>query len=214
MSSRGRAPASACRLHQAAILESIETAARIVPGRIYGTVAARAGIGAAEHLDQCATCQAEAMQAALALERVRRWADESAALAASVAPADAWPRLRARLELSRRRAREAAWRARANVAGLIASTLIVAVVVGPLTIAGTAQGWTPAGEPVEASSRDRFVGSIERQYLSRSQAIVPVETVANQHPTPSTQRLFPDGFKPSMKEVNPTDTTGRTRDVS
>lgn len=213
MNTRIPMAASPCRRHQAGILEAIETAAGIVPGRIYGTVAARAGVRAAEHLDECDTCRAEAIQAVLAVERLHRWAGESAAVAASVAPVDAWPRLRARLELSRRRAREAAWRARANLAGLIASTLIVAVVVGPLTISGTSQGWAPSREPSEPS-RDRFVGSIERQYLSRSQASVPVATAANDHPTPSIQRLLPDGFKPPTKEVNPTETTGRSRDVS
>jgi len=203
--------ASACRLHQPAILESIATADRIVPGRIYGMVAARAGTGAADHLERCDTCRTAATHAALAVERVRRWADESAA---TPAPSDAWPRLRARLELSRRRARGAAWRARASLAGLIASTLIVAVVVGPLTISGSSQGWTPAREPSGLSSRDRFVGPIERLYLSRTQAAVAVATVARERPTPSIQRLLPDGFRPSAKEVNPTETTGRTRGVS
>lgn len=206
--------ASACRRHRPAILESIETAADVVPGRIYGTVAGRAGAGAADHLEQCAMCRAEAIEATLALETVRRWADESAAMSETTTSSDAWPRLRARLELSRRRAREAAWRARANVAGLIASTLIVAVVVGPLTISGSSQGWTPAREPSGLSSRDRFVGSIERSYLSRTQSVLAVATVADERPAPSIQRLLPDGVRPSTKEVSPTETTGRTRDVS
>jgi len=207
---RGLDPA--CRRHQGAILESIETTTEVVAGRLYGTIAARAGLGAADHLERCAACRDEALQALLTLGSIRDW---TRGVAVSEVPVDGWPRLRARLEASRRRAREAAWRARANLAGLIASTLIVAVVVGPLTVAGSSQGWTPAREPAGLSSRDRFVGPAEREYLARTQVPTVIEaTVTHERTYPSTQRLLPDGFKPTTKEVNPTETTGRTRDVS
>lgn len=207
---RGLDPA--CRRHQGDILESIETTTDVVPGRLYGTIAARAGLGAADHLERCAACRYEAMQALLTLGSIREWTHD---VAVSEVPVDGWPRLRARLEASRRRAQEAAWRARANLAGLIASTLIVAVVVGPLTVAGSSQGWTPAREPAGLSSRDRFVGPAEREYLARTQVPTVIEaTVTHERTFPSTQRLLPDGFKPTTKEVNLTETTGRTRDVS
>lgn len=192
-------PNGECKRHLPAVLAAV------------AGVAEGAGPAAADHLERCRTCRAEAGEMALALIRIRRWARESAR---AEAPDDGWLRLRARLESSRRRAREAAWRARANLAGMMTATLLVAVVVGPLSVSGSAHGWSPAREPSGPSDRDPFVGAIELAYVQRVRLAVVGRQTSIGGTAPVGQPMWPDGIRPGMKEVTPTTSTVRTRDVS
>ncbi len=200
-----------CRRFLPLLLAAVQTRDSVGPDRTLGRDARSIETAAADHLDRCDACRSEATEAALALIRIRRWAEESAAQDPS---ADGWLRLRARLETSRRRAHAAAWQARANLAGLVASALIVAVVVGPLSVAGSADGWSPAREPTGPSRTERFVGPIELAYVERARQATETAGPIRPPVTSPGQPLLPDGIKPAPKEVTPSEPGDRTRDVS
>jgi hypothetical protein len=64
---------------------------------------------------------------------LRRMAAEAATVEQLV-PDDAWNRLRARIERSRRRARAQAWQWRATLGGMATATMLVAVLIGPAAV--------------------------------------------------------------------------------
>ncbi len=169
-----------------------------------------AGTEAAGHLERCAACRAETTEIALTLNRIDRWARDAATVEP---PSDGWGRLRNRLEASRRRAQEAAWRARATMAGLVTSTLIVGVLAAPMTLTGTGGGWALPGTSAAWSGVDQFIGEIEWRYVQQVR-IAPIDDgPGDTIPTPAV-RMLPDGIQPATKEVTPTQPAVRARDVS
>jgi len=206
---RGRR--DACRQYLPDVLRAVELRLDAAGESGLAGVAAEMGVAAQDHARRCRACRAEATETALVLIRIQRWARDSTRVDS---PAEMWPRLRARIEASQLRGREAAWRARASVIGLITSTLLVGIVVGPLTMSGTAAGWAAPQEPSGLSSRDRFVGQIELRYVQQAQRGVVRPSATVEIGATSGQRLLPDGIRTAPKEVSPTQSTGRTRDVS
>lgn len=86
-----------------------------------GTAAALA------HLDACPACSAELETIALAVVALRRIGHEAAAVEPQ---ADAWDRLRQRIE----RPRVAVWQARTTLAGVAVAAGLVGILVGPATM--------------------------------------------------------------------------------
>ncbi len=200
-----------CRRHMPVLLRAVETGLGARGAAAIAEIARTAGAAAAGHLEHCGACRSRTTEAALTLIRIQRWADEAAG---QEAPPDAWLRLRSRLEASRRRARETAWRARLNVAGLITSTLLLVVIVGPTTMSGTAPGsWSPT-EPSGSSTDDQFSWSIELRYVRQAQEATVSHAAAIGLGGAPAQRLIPDGIRPGAKEVSPVQSSGLDRDVS
>jgi hypothetical protein len=176
-----------------------------------GQVTPAAGPAASDHLERCSECRAIAADTALALIRIQRWARVAVH---EDLPADAWVRLRSRVEASRRHLRETAWRARASLAGLITSTLLVGVIVGRMAISGTAPGFMPAGEPTGPSTRIQFVLPVEMRYIQQARQATISQPAPTRDRAWSGQRLIPDGTKPGSKEVHPSQPTTPGRGVS
>jgi hypothetical protein len=154
---------------------------------------------ALEHLSTCGRCEDELTRLALTIHALRRIGQAAAA----VAPSDAaWPRLRGHLERSRRQAREAAWRWRMNLGGVVAGTLIVGVLVGPLAVnvnLGTAGGREPTG--YSASELDRYAAQTEARYLDTSRTGSLTATRNETSTSTSGLRIYPDELRPGWKEV-------------
>ncbi len=159
---------------------------------------------ALDHLSVCGRCRTELTQLSLTIHALRRLGEASA----RVAPPEAtWPRLRVHLERSRRQARAAIWRWRLNLSGLVASTLIVGILVGPLAVElryGTA-GQEPTG--FSASEMKRFAAQVEARYIQTVHSgTLPSQRQAPP-PTAGGSRN-PDDIRPERKEVTPPRATG------
>ncbi len=200
-----------CRRVRPIVLAAVETQVARAGAAGLSRVAPTMGSDAADHLARCPACRAEASETALTLIRLQRWAREVPTIDDVPAP---WGRLRARLEDSRRRAGEAAWRARATVAGLLTSTLIVAVVVAPMTVTGSGPGWGSAHELAGSSTRDPYIGRLEQRYVEAARQTVPSPVRTIEISAPTAQRLLPDGIRPAAKEVSPTQSASRLLGVS
>jgi hypothetical protein len=154
---------------------------------------------ALEHLATCRRCEDELTRLALTIHALRRIGESAAA----VAPSDAaWPRLRAHLERSRRRARESAWRWRMNLGGLMAGTLLVGVLVGPLAIhlsVGAEATLEPTG--YSALEQDRFANATEMRFSARTGTLSSTRDLAST--AASGLRIYPDDIRPGRKEVQP-----------
>jgi hypothetical protein len=200
-----------CRRHLPVLLGVVEDLAAISGAAAIGRVGQAAGPDAADHLDRCPECRSSVADTALALIRLQRWATDSDR---AKSPADAWLRLRSRVEASRRQARETAWRARASLAGLITSTLLVGVIVGRMAIPGTTPGFLPAGEPVGPSIRAQFVLPVEMRYIRQAQQATTSQPASAHDGLSSGQRLIPDGTRPGPKEVSPSQPATPGRGVS
>jgi len=181
----------ACLRHRGALLALVDRRER-----------GPATVRALEHLAACGRCEAELTRLALTIHALRRL---GAGVAAENVPDGTWPRLRAHLERSRRRARELAWHWRLNLGGLAAATLIVGVLVGPLAIhvrLGTAGGHEPTG--YSASEQDRFAAQAEVRFVVGSRTgTLPAARPETPASAPGW-RVYPDGIRPGWKEVQPT----------
>lgn len=200
-----------CRRYRLVLLGIVEDLVAISGPAAVGRVGQAAGPESADHLERCSECRAEVADTALALIRLERWVGDSQHAKSST---DAWLRLRSRIEASRRRARETAWRARASLAGLITSTLLVGVIVGRMAISGTAPGFLPAGEPVGPSIRGQFVLPVEMRYIRQAQQAPAAQPSSTPDGASSGQRLIPDGTGPGTKEVSPPQPASPVRVVS
>src|SRR3990172_1378592 len=134
----------ACRRYLPVLLGAVEELVAMSGAAAIGRVGQAAGPDAADHLERCSECRAIAADTALALIRIQRWARVAAHEESS---ADAWVRLRSRVEASRLHLRETAWRARTSLAGLITSTLLVGVIVGRMAMSGTTPPSLPPPVP-------------------------------------------------------------------
>jgi hypothetical protein len=200
-----------CRRYLPVLLDVVEELVAMSGAAAIGRVGLTAGPDADDHLERCPECRAIAADTALALIRIQRWARVSAHEESS---ADAWVQLRSRVEASREQLRETAWRARASLAGLITSTLLVGVIVGRMAISGTTPGFLPAGEPVGPSIRGQFVLPVEMRYIRQSQQATAVRSAPTSDGVSPGQRQIPDGTGPGMKEVSPPQPASPVRVVS
>lgn len=156
------------------------------------------------HLDRCTRCIEVVEGTMLTITALRRLGDE----AGSQEPrADAWPRLRIRIE---------GWRRRPAVmsplAGVAMSFAIVAVLVLPVRIGGTG-----VVDPTIAAtfSRDTSVSPAERatenafMVRQRLAATPPRHSDFSPGSDLSYPRMYPDDVRPKQKEVDSTESTGR-----
>ena len=151
------------------------------------------------HLDRCDRCTAELQDLTLTVMALRRIGALPNDLSVG---ASAWPRLRARIERSRASAAALAWRWRATLAGLAASTLVVAAVVAPLAV------HVPVGasgaEPVGYTARelDMLGYRIEQSYLFDARSIPFSTSTVTWEPHGGFLMRYPDGIEPVGKEVD------------
>lgn len=178
----------ACRRHRGTLLELVDRQER-------NPAVERA----LEHLTTCRRCEDEVTRLALTIQALRRIGQA----AASVAPSDAaWPRLRDHLERSQQQARETAWRWRLNLGGVLASTLIVGVLVGPLAIHVSLDangGHEPSG--LSAAEIARAAQETESAFLA-ARTRRAEDAPAAGDPALAI-RTYPDGLSPDRKEVPP-----------
>jgi hypothetical protein len=149
------------------------------------------------HLDECRACEAELAGVSLAVHGLRRLARYASTAEPS---SDAAARLLARI----RRRRPEPWRWRLTLASSMVSSLLVAVLVGGTVLPTWSAELQPTIEPVV---RLRHAVATERNYLnasrfSRLPSITPPAVV-------SIPRQYPDGIRPSQKEVEPDEAAGR-----
>ena len=154
------------------------------------------------HLDRCDRCTAELESTVLAITALRRLGDEAARMEPS---ADAWPRLRARLD----RWRPVRWVVMSPTAGMVMSVALVAVLIAPLRFSGAASTSAPTAAPVDRNPVSLTERRVEADYiLSTHQGTLPasqpVVRSAGTYP-----RNYPDNYRPERKEVSPAEPSGR-----
>jgi anti-sigma factor RsiW len=155
------------------------------------------------HLDRCSRC-IEAVEATmLTITALRRMGDE----AADEAPdADAWPRLKVRIQRWPRRPK-----VMSPIAGIAMSFAIVAVLVLPVPLGGTLIGpvTTPAPAAAPATHDLRieaaYIASIRQASLSGSSDLAANVTASGSYP-----RIYPDNDRFVRKEVSPDQPAGRS----
>jgi hypothetical protein len=151
------------------------------------------------HLDRCSRCTAAVESTLLTITALRRMGD---AAAAAEPAADAWSRLRIRIQSRRRRPATMS-----PLAGIAMSFAIVAVLVLPSRYGGgTLLG--PAGSPViggipAVSSFDR---RIEADYLSNSRLLKPGGDTATAGSVPLN---YPLEIREIREEVHSESPSGR-----
>jgi hypothetical protein len=165
----------------------------------------RAETGAAlAHLDRCTRCTEIIEGTMLTITALRRIGDEAAAAEPA---ADAWPRLRIRIQ---------GWRRRPAVmsplAGVAMSFAIVAVLVLPVRLGGTLIG--PVATPLDQRNptSDLVDRQIEAEYIaSVHQGSSTVPDAADQRGSTTAGNLqkYPDNYHPTRKEVGPVEPNGR-----
>ena len=159
------------------------------------------------HLDRCARCTEAIESTMLTITALRRIGNDAAA-AADEPDADAWPRLRVRIE---------SWRRRPVVmsplAGIAMSFALVAVLVLPVRLGGTLLGPVATSRPADAAAAKLRITDrrIEAEYIASvrqgspaSEPSGPIEESAGSYP-----RVYPDNIRPIRKEVGPAEPMGR-----
>ncbi len=161
-----------------------------------------ATLDALDHLDRCPRCSAELPDVALAITGLRRIRDQVATAEPS---ADAWPRLLARVS----RPNPAPWRWPATLGGLVASTMLVAVLVAPVAMDVSHKSEVVTSVPPVSAPFSKA----ELDYLSAARQIRSPQDSDDASDRESVPRLYPDGIRPTEKEVNSTNPTGRPLSV-
>ncbi len=171
-----------CVDHRAALIDFVDRRER-------GPMTA-AALG---HLDRCRSCEEDLAGIAMAIAALRRLHHD----VATVEPAaDAWLRLRARIQR-----RGDPWRWRTTLAGLTTSTLLVGMLVAPISFGRHASEGLPA--PAWLTSELR----LEAQYLASVR-------VGDLPPAPRAVRgggipqNYPDEIREIRKEVASAKPTG------
>jgi anti-sigma factor RsiW len=168
---------------------------RRVPVSEYGSTLA--------HLEHCPTCAATLGELTLTVVALRRM-ESVTAVAQPDAVDDAWARLRVRIERSRQRAREEAWRWRATLSGLAAASLLVAAFVGPAAIHPTETIGSDEPSVQSAAVLELPDWQVEQGYVSaarRSIDMAPPEDVSASSGGVPQRTIYPDGIRPERKEV-------------
>jgi len=155
------------------------------------------------HLDRCTRCTEIIESTMLTITALRRLGDDAAAAEPG---ADAWPRLRVRIQ---------GWRRRpitmSPLAGIAMSFAIVAVLVLPVGGSGSILGpvATPGGEAgpattiVDRQIEEAYLASIRQRALPGDDAASAVGWLGIE------ARPSPDNVRPPRKEVSPAEPTGR-----
>ncbi len=158
---------------------------------------------ALDHLERCPACAAELSETALAIAALRRLRREVEGVEP---PADDWERLVARV----RRPNPAPWRWPMTLAGIVTSTLLVAVLVSPLAVRGPAPDEPElASGPPSWAIPSRADRQLEAEYLWISRQ--PTVSAPTRLGVPVFgPRGGPDGIRisPQQKEVGPTTSSG------
>ena len=156
------------------------------------------------HLDRCDRCTEAIESTMLTITALRRLGDA----ALEVEPqADAWPRLRARIQsLGPRRPA-----VMSPLAGVAMSFGLVAVLVLPFRFGGGTLFGPAATAVIE---RSNVVTLADRQIEANYIAMVRQGTLPNAAersvPTATShQQNYPDNYRPQRKEVGPAEPTGR-----
>jgi hypothetical protein len=151
-----------------------------------------------DHVERCARCALELQDLSLAAVALRRLGDVPDP---EWHGRTAWLRLQARIERSRASAAALAWRWRTTLAGLAASTLVVAALVAPVAFAVRFEtnGAERVGyEPRELELLNRH---IEASYIAGGRTGT-LSTIPDAAASPAgIQRRYPDEIIPEMKEV-------------
>jgi hypothetical protein len=155
------------------------------------------------HLDRCTRCTEIIESTMLTITALRRMGDD----AADAEPgADAWPRLRVRIQGWRRRPISMS-----PLAGIAMSFAIVAVLVLPVRGSGSLLGpvATPADEAALGATiadrqiEDAYLASLRQRPLPGDPADAAVGWLAGD------ERPSPDNVHQPWKEVSPAEPTGR-----
>ena len=198
----------ACLRHREALADLAERAA---PGP--------AGAAAIRHVERCRDCADLLGDLMLTVVALRRMADPGGAAAApapdsALAPATVdttWTRLRARIERSRRAAREQAWRWRASLGGMLASALVVATLVGPATLRFGADGVDVISGT--AAALDAVSWQIEADYVAGAHTAPATVADLDAGAAAAGPGRYPDDIRPVRKEVAPARSTGLSPDA-
>lgn len=188
-----------CRRHRPALLDFVDRG-EITP----------ATSPALAHLDRCQPCTDQLETTVMAITALRRIGDE----AAREEPlADAWPRLRARLD----RWRPLRWAIMSPTAGTVMSLAIVAVLVVPLRIGGAGQAaGSLTAVPAEQNAAVFLERRAEAKYIStmtRKGTFPASSTIVRT--TGAVPKSYPDGIlRPDRKEVSPVAPTERPIEAS
>lgn len=140
----------------------------------------------------------------LTITALRRLGAEAATLEPR---ADAWPRLRFRIEASRRPPRFMS-----PIAGIAMSMAMVAVLIMPASMDGLLGRAASPSAPVAGSAAGALDSRIEAEYINavhrpeRGAADGPRMVVAAASSYP---RIYPDNYRPTRKEVGPAEAPGR-----
>ena len=170
--------ASGCGSHRAELLAFAERAER-------GPRTAAAW----DHLAVCRRCEADLTEILLAIHAVRRTLEDARAVEP---PADAWDRLRTRVQ----RPVGGVWRARSSLAGVIVGAGLVAVLVGPVAVfrPSAVVDREPGPAPAVLHARTEADQRAESAFLSRARAERPRPTVTAVEAGTSGSWSGPDGL--------------------
>jgi hypothetical protein len=191
--------ARSCNRHRSLLVDFVDRG-EVRPG----TAAALA------HLERCDRCIEAIESTMLTITALRRLGDATV----RVEPrADAWPRLRARLQSPRPR-RLAVM---SPLAGVAMSFALVAVLIVPFRLSGGSLLGSAASPTTDrASSVDladhrietAYIATVRRHEASTGHAIIAAA------PASAFSRMYPDRFHPTRKEVGPAATTTRPSEAS
>lgn len=155
------------------------------------------------HLDRCARCTEIIEGTMLTITALRRLGDEAVA---AQPPADAWPRLRIRIERWRRRPA-----IMSPLAGVAMSFALVAVLVLPIGMGGTGVVDPTIGPPSRDTSVSPAERATERAFMAR-QHVPSASADGPETASPNGTKYpirYPDNVRPKQKEVDPAQSTGR-----
>ncbi len=151
---------------------------------------------ALDHLGRCPRCRADLTETMLAIHAVRRTLAEAATVDP---PADAWDRLRDRVQ----RPVTGVWQARTSLAGVIVGAGLVAALVGPVAVfpsAGTVER-EPGPAPAVLHARTEADQRAEMAFLSRVRIEPPQRQVPVAVITSTSGWSGPDGLGRSAPPI-------------
>jgi len=181
-----------CRRYRSALVDFIDHGEVVDPDT---------GLALA-HLDRCDRCTVELESMVLAITALRRLGDDASRIEPS---ADAWPRLRARLE----RWRPIRWPVMSPSVGMVMSVALVVVLVAPMRIGGADASSAPSAAPINLNPVSLAERRVEANYiLSTHQGTLPA-TQPVVRPAGTFPRIYPDNYRPERKEVGPAEPSGR-----
>jgi hypothetical protein len=174
-----------CRRHRPALIDFVDR------GEIGDGTAS-----ALVHLDRCDRCTSELEATVLTITALRRIGDE----AARIEPlADAWPRLRARLD----RWRPLRWAVMSPTTGMVMSVALVAMLVAPLNVGRVGPEADPTIVPTDRSRQALVERRAESKYISTMTRKGTFSArPAIDRSTGAVPQKGPDGIRPERKEVS------------